>query len=119
MAAFVEGASSREWKEGLKQRRNILYDKVVFPLEELLQGTKWMNDYTQIDPLDISRRVSKFDERPAVLQDTEECKAPKKKRTPTERAAAKWLSRTRLQRHREDKEMVYRQRWYEDGEKAP
>ncbi|KAK1148502.1 hypothetical protein N8T08_009507 [Aspergillus melleus] len=92
MAPFVEGASSREWREGLKQRRNILYDKVVFPLEELLQGTKWMNDYTKIDPLDVTGKVTKL-EQVVIPEDTEERKAPKKKRTTTEKAAARWLSR--------------------------
>ncbi|KAI9042925.1 S8/S53 family peptidase [Aspergillus affinis] len=92
IAPFVEGASSREWKEGLKQRRNILYDKVVFPLEELLQGTKWMNDYTKIDPLDLTRQNTKF-EQAGMPEDTEERKVSKKKRIPTEKAAARWLSR--------------------------
>lgn len=37
--------------EGLRQRRDTLYNKVVFPLEELLRGTQWMNKWTEIGPL--------------------------------------------------------------------
>ncbi|KAK6603922.1 extracellular alkaline serine protease [Botrytis cinerea] len=64
--------------EGLKQRRNILYDKVIFPLEEVLQGTGWMEQLTTIGPLETP--IKNF-------------KSPKKIRTKSEKAAIKWLSR--------------------------
>ncbi|PNP40736.1 hypothetical protein THARTR1_11238 [Trichoderma harzianum] len=40
-APFDPEASEGKMAEGLKKRRKVLYDKVVFPLEELLTGTGW------------------------------------------------------------------------------
>ncbi|RFU73338.1 hypothetical protein TARUN_8912 [Trichoderma arundinaceum] len=37
--------------ESLRERRDTLYNKVVFPLEELLRGTQWINHLTEIGPL--------------------------------------------------------------------
>lgn len=94
-APYVEESSTREWKEALKQRRNILYDKVVFPLEDLLQGTKWMDDFTKIAPLDMPSKVAAFQETTAAQEDSEERKVlkPKKKRTKSEKCASEWLLR--------------------------
>lgn len=94
-APCVEGSSTREWKEGLKQRRNILYDKVVFPLEDLLQGTKWMEDFTKIAPLDTPLGATASPEHtlsPGVIEQRQ-TPAPKKQRTRSEKAASKWMSR--------------------------
>ncbi|KAJ5979050.1 hypothetical protein N7501_002392 [Penicillium viridicatum] len=78
-----------------KQRRNILYDKVVFPLEDLLQGTKWMGDFTKIAPLDMSSKVTATQETTTAPEDSEERKVlkPKKKRTKSEKRASEWLLR--------------------------
>lgn len=94
-APYVEESSTREWKEALKQRRNILYDKVVFPLEDLLQGMKWMNDITKIAPLDMPSKVTAIQEPTVVPENPKERKVlnPKKKRTKNERCASEWLLR--------------------------
>ncbi|KAJ5208734.1 subtilisin-like protein [Penicillium cf. viridicatum] len=94
-APYIEESSTREWKEALKQRRNILYDKVVFPLEDLLQGTKWMGDFTKIAPLDMPSKVTAIQEPTVVLENSEERKVlkPKKKRTKSEKCASEWLLR--------------------------
>lgn len=93
-APYIEGSSTREWKEALKQRRNILYDKVVFPLEDLLQGTKWMDDFTKIAPLDMPSKITAI-EPTVVPENSEERKVlkPKKKRTKSEKCASEWLLR--------------------------
>ncbi|KAJ5443340.1 subtilisin-like protein [Penicillium cf. griseofulvum] len=94
-APYVSESSTCEWKEALKQRRNILYDKVVFPLEDLLQGTKWMEDFTKIPPLDKPSKVTTIQEPTVAPDGSEEHKVPnpKKKRTRSETAASKWLLR--------------------------
>lgn len=94
-APYIEESSTREWKEALKQRRNILYDKVVFPLEDLLQGTKWMDDFTKIAPLDMHSKITATQEPTVVPENSEERKVlkPKKKRTKSEKCASEWLLR--------------------------
>ncbi|KAL4985727.1 subtilisin-like protein [Aspergillus falconensis] len=88
-------SSSREWKEGLKQRRNFLYDQVVFPLEDLLQGTKWIEDFTEIAPLHLPSKATAIQELALTPEDSGEHKVlkPQKKRTRSEKSASKWLSR--------------------------
>ena len=39
-APRIRGEDDKKQLEALKQRRDILYDKVVFPLEDLLRGTR-------------------------------------------------------------------------------
>ncbi|KAJ5174596.1 subtilisin-like protein [Penicillium canariense] len=94
---YVEESSACEWRQGIKQRRNILYDKVVFPLEDLLQGTKWMEDYTNIAPLDMPSKATTMQETPVAPEGFEQDKMPKpkKKRSKSEKDASKWLSRLR------------------------
>ncbi|RTE69939.1 hypothetical protein BHE90_015668 [Fusarium euwallaceae] len=48
---FMPTANSQELADGLKKRRKILYDCVVFPLEQLLQGTGWKDELQNIGPL--------------------------------------------------------------------
>lgn len=85
--------------EGLKQRRNILYDKVIFPLEEVLQGTGWMEQLTTIGPLETpiknfsTQLIAENPSTADTLLPPPNQKAPKKIRTKSEKAAMKWLSR--------------------------
>jgi len=92
-----EGSSSREWKQAIEQRRSILYDKVVFPLEDLLQGTKWMEDYTKVAPLSTPLKVTTIQESTLESKDPERRKmaSPRAKRSKSERDASRWLSRLR------------------------
>lgn len=84
--------------EGLRQRRNTLYNKVVFPLEELLRGTKWMNKWTEIGPLS---RPAKPSVDFALLHSlaepaTEEAslrRTAKKSLSKSQKDAKNWLSR--------------------------
>lgn len=95
---YIEPSSTtREFDQGLKQRRNILYDKVVFPLQDLLQGTKWIENYTKIAPLDISSKVALRQDRAAIPDDFEERRIPNSKKKPTksEKDARRWLLRLR------------------------
>ena len=85
--------------EGLRQRRNILYDKVIFPLEEVLQGTGWMEQLTTIGPLETpiknfsTQLIAENPSTTDTLLPPPNQKAPKKIRTKSEKAAIKWLSR--------------------------
>jgi hypothetical protein len=86
-------------EEGLKQRRNILYDKVVFPLEKLLQGTRWMEQLTTIGPLETPAKSSavRLVAEQSSADDTAAeppaaQKAAKKTLTKSEKGAKVWLS---------------------------
>jgi hypothetical protein len=72
-----------------------LYDKVVFPLEDLLQGTKWMDDFTKIAPLNMPSKITAIQEPTIVPESPKERKVlkPKKKRTKSEKCASDWLLR--------------------------
>ncbi|CAG8895629.1 unnamed protein product [Penicillium egyptiacum] len=93
LAPFVAGSTPRERKENLQLRKDSLYDKVVFPLEELLQGTKWMEDLTKIAPLEVPSKVTAFQSPPSLHEDIVERTIAKKKRTKSERKASEWLAR--------------------------
>jgi hypothetical protein len=87
-------------EEGLKQRRNILYDKVVFPLERLLQGTRWMEQLTAIGPLETPAKSStvqlvaeQSSADDAAVGPPAAQKAAKKTLTKSEKDAKAWLSR--------------------------
>ncbi|KAM0260794.1 hypothetical protein ACHAQJ_002560 [Trichoderma viride] len=96
---YTEGDSPKN-TDGLKQRRDTLYKKVVTPLEKLLIGTGWMEELTKIGPLDT----------PAETNDDQTDTKPMHKRTATgdlfpvqstaqksstrsQKDAKKWLSR--------------------------
>ncbi|RSL98206.1 hypothetical protein CDV31_012691 [Fusarium ambrosium] len=53
---FMPNASSKELADGLKKRRKTLYDCVVLPLEQLLQGTGWKDELQNIGPLQSHTR---------------------------------------------------------------
>ncbi|PYH72818.1 S8 family peptidase [Aspergillus vadensis CBS 113365] len=91
-AACVEGLSAYEQRQHLKQRRNILYEKVVFPLENLLQGTKWIDNYEKIAPLSVLSQDAKIEEA-TVPENLDKGKAPerRRKRTESEKNASNWL----------------------------
>lgn len=99
LAHSALGQGKKELMEGLKQRRNILYDKVVFPLEDLLQGTKWLEQLTAIAPLEAPAKVPTTlfvpadIERPA--QPTAVRKVTKSPLTKPQTEAKQWLARMR------------------------
>lgn len=87
-APFDPGAIEEERAESLKQRRQILYDIVVFPLEEFLRGTGWKNELDKIEPLrpqQPSRRALPHEEPPVS--------AVTKNKYPGQKKSKKWLSR--------------------------
>ena len=100
LAPCIRGVGDKEEAEGLKQRRNILYEKVVFPLEELLHGTRWMEQLTAIGPLETPAKVSavqlvaeQSSADDAAIGPPPTRKAAKKTITKSEKEAKRWLSR--------------------------
>ncbi|KAL7793615.1 hypothetical protein V8C37DRAFT_378462 [Trichoderma ceciliae] len=86
--------------KGLRQRRDTLYNKVVFPLEELLRGTQWMNQLTKIGPLRLPAKpsVSQLASKQPPTEITTERsstaqKSAKKALTRSQKDANSWLSR--------------------------
>jgi hypothetical protein len=100
LAPCIRGQGDKEEVEGLKQRRNILYDKVVFPLEELLQGTGWMEQLTKIGPLETPTKSStaqlvaeQSSNDDGAIELPSPRKATKKTLTQSQKAGKKWLLR--------------------------
>ena len=58
LAPRIREVNDKKQLEALKQRRDILYDKVVFPLEDLLRGTRWMEQIDTIGPLETPAKSS-------------------------------------------------------------
>ncbi|PFH61507.1 hypothetical protein XA68_17164 [Ophiocordyceps unilateralis] len=50
-APFRPRDSNQEIADGRQKRRKVLYEQVVFPLEELVQGTGWKEQLHEIGPL--------------------------------------------------------------------
>lgn len=85
----------KAWNETLEQRRTILYEKVVTPLQDLLQGTKWLQDIRTIEPLEIG-----FKGRPVKATEAPKSRAPASPAggttnslTQSQKHAHSWLSR--------------------------
>ena len=99
LAPCIRGVGDKEEVEGLKQRRRILYDKVVFPLEELLQGTRWMEQLTTIGPLETPAKsptiplMAEQSSTNDVVVKPPARKAAKKILSKSEKDATKWLRR--------------------------
>lgn len=101
--AFTLYGEAEETQQGLRQRRDMLYKKVVSRLKELLEGTKWMEQLTnnRIDPLNTSIRntpVQQVEQGSpnAGLRGQQDNKKPRKTRAEVdkdEKEAMKWLSR--------------------------
>jgi hypothetical protein len=105
-APYIRGVEEKARLESLKQRRNIMYDKVVFPLEELLQATKWMDQVTSIGPLDTPVETTplvSFAEQPSSIKDSasgvtapqQTSRKAAKANTEGKKEARRWLSRMR------------------------
>lgn len=100
LAPRIRGSGDKEDIESLRQRRNILYDKVVFPLEELLLGTRWMEQLTSIGPLETHANGSaaqhaaeqSYAGAASVVPPTAR-EAAKKTLTKSQKEAKRWLSR--------------------------
>ncbi|KAL7930206.1 hypothetical protein V8C35DRAFT_313804 [Trichoderma chlorosporum] len=100
---FTLYGEAEETQQGLRQRRDMLYKKVVSRLKELLEGTKWMEQLTnnRIDPLNTSIRrtpIQQVELRSPndALGGQQDDKKPKKTRAEgdrDEKEAMKWLSR--------------------------
>ena len=101
LAPCIRGVDDKEEVEGLKQRRNILYEKVIFPLEELLHGTRWMEQLTAIGPLETPAKSSavQFVAEQSSADDVAIGPPPSRKAakktftTESQKKAKKWLSR--------------------------
>lgn len=92
-APSMQNASSEERVRGLNKRRKILYDCVVSPLEEFLQGTGWRDELHTIDPLRSHARPASAKRASDAPQIQEASKsAALKDRTSSER----WLKRVDL-----------------------
>ncbi|RJE23882.1 hypothetical protein PHISCL_03794 [Aspergillus sclerotialis] len=89
-------SDEKERKEDLRYRRDSFYENVVLPLEELLLGTKWMDQLTTIAPLEIPSKVSSIPEFASPEDERKDSKAFKKNTlTKSQKEAKVWLSRMR------------------------
>lgn len=102
LAPGVRGVDDKEEVEGLKQRRYMLYERVVFPLEELLHGTGWMKQLTTIGPLEIPVKHSaaqlvakQYSTNDAAVRPPPKEEPAKKPLSESQKGAKKWLSRMR------------------------
>ncbi|KAK4059079.1 hypothetical protein Trihar35433_11175 [Trichoderma harzianum] len=94
---------AEETQQGLRQRRDLLYKKVVSRLKDLLEGTKWMEQLTnnRIDPLNTSikksvvQQVKQHSSNDGLWgqQDNKKTKKTRAKDGKDEKEAMKWLSR--------------------------
>ncbi|KAL9618679.1 MAG: hypothetical protein Q9160_006646 [Pyrenula sp. 1 TL-2023] len=105
-SSYVQGSGDESETDDLKQRRNILYDKVVFPLQELLQGTRWLEQLTNIGPLPAPVKRTSIPALPALThvkdvpvesKDTQKNTKPVLKKS--EKDARRWLSRMQRLSH--------------------
>ncbi|KAE8411484.1 hypothetical protein BDV36DRAFT_274502 [Aspergillus pseudocaelatus] len=103
LAHSTLGQGRKELMEGLKQRRNILYDKVVFPIEDLLQGTKWLEQLTAIAPLEAPAKAAATQFFPVDIEEAAQPsavrKATKSPLTKPQKEAKYWLARMRHFNH--------------------
>jgi hypothetical protein len=89
-APSMPDATADQLAEGLRERRRILFDSVISPLEDLLQGTGWKEELNQIGPLIPSERRQATS--PVIdLPDLSSQVSTTKLR----RAAENWLDRVR------------------------
>jgi hypothetical protein len=56
-APYVEGQKPEENRNCLEERRAILYDVIVRPLEMLLTGTGWLKELNRIGPIDPAKSL--------------------------------------------------------------
>lgn len=89
-APFMQNANSEKLADGLKKRREILYDYVVFPLEEFLQGTGWKDELHTIGPLRLHLRPAsaKPTHHPPQIQETAKSAALR-----DQKSSKRWLKR--------------------------
>ncbi|UNI20026.1 hypothetical protein JDV02_006159 [Purpureocillium takamizusanense] len=102
----VGGEGEEPFIHGLKRRRDILYDKVVFPLEELLQRTRWMDQLTSISPLEtptesVPAHGVVAEQLPSPAKDADDAGAAPPAQTDPEskRKARRWLLQMRRLNH--------------------
>jgi hypothetical protein len=72
-APFRPEASKKERADGLRMRREILYNRVVFLLEELLQGTGWKDELDTIGPLAFVNETCAGEARARRTSDPRHC----------------------------------------------
>ncbi|KAL7965773.1 peptidase S8/S53 domain-containing protein [Trichoderma sp. SZMC 28014] len=100
---FTLYGEAEETQQGLRQRRDMLYKKVVSRLKDLLEGTKWMEQLinNRIDPLNTSfqkstvQQVKQHASNDGLLgqKDDKKAKKTRAKDDKDEKEAMKWLSR--------------------------
>lgn len=106
-APFYRGQNGEEQAESLKERRNILYHKVVSPLEELLRGTKWMEQLTAIPPLQaLSTHPAGYSRTHSTISDEHTIKhpaalqGPRGSLTRSQKNARAWLTKMQILNHK-------------------
>ena len=77
--------------ENVQERRRIFYEKVVFPLHELVRGTGWKDELTHLHPWQLSEKY--HDERHTF--DAEEIQASGKGNLEEQKRSRSWLKQIR------------------------
>lgn len=90
-APFMPNASEEQLAEGLKKRRKILYDSVISPLEDLLQGTGWKDELDKIGPLTALSKARPIKDKPDSYD-----KPASSTDTKLKKSSKNWLKRIRL-----------------------
>jgi len=80
----------QQYKEGLDKRRQILYEQVIHPLEALVEGTGWADDFANIEPLQSKpeRVVMSYSSEQRIM-----CKHEGIVNATTRKASSLWLER--------------------------
>lgn len=100
LAASIRTQGKKDPMEGLRQRRNILYN-VVLPLKDLLEGTKWNKGLTSMAPLEAHSRTPDLPilstaDNVDIAKPTAMLESAKPSLTKSQKEAEKWLERMKL-----------------------
>ncbi|KAH0538095.1 hypothetical protein FGG08_005307 [Glutinoglossum americanum] len=88
-APFIPGQKRKEYQESLEQRRRILYDRVVFPLEELFHGTGWADELTTMGPM---KSASRPPPEAPVLEPSQPTTSKGRTALDSQKKSKRWLS---------------------------
>jgi hypothetical protein len=86
----VQNGTKEMYERAVRKRRTIFHQKVVLPLEGLLDGTGWRSQYAFIEPV-----VRKFDIAPAH-QEGADTDLPLRQKPYTSVLSDRWLARVEL-----------------------
>ncbi|RGP78854.1 peptidase s8 subtilisin kexin sedolisin [Fusarium longipes] len=94
-APFTPSVKVDELAKSLNKRRKIFYERVVSPLEELVQGTGWKDMVHSMPSLRLQTTTK---QEPVALEHVQP-PVESKKSTKDQKDAKRWLKRTQLLNH--------------------